>query len=61
MKLNGFSTFLYRIAKFHLVMHFVMRLRKAPIGIQEALHIQCEIRFVASYIVQIRCASDIVV
>ena len=30
MKFNGFSTFLYRLAEFHLVLHFVLRLRKAP-------------------------------
>jgi hypothetical protein len=29
MKFNGFSTFLYRLAEFHLVLHFVLRLRKA--------------------------------
>jgi hypothetical protein len=28
MLFNGFSTFLYRLAEFHLVLHFV--LRKAP-------------------------------
>jgi hypothetical protein len=32
MKFNGFSTFLYRLAdEFHLVLHFVQRLRKAPL------------------------------
>ena len=31
MKFNGFSTFLYRLAEFHLVLHFVLRLRKARI------------------------------
>jgi hypothetical protein len=29
MKFNGFSTFLYWLAEFHLVLHFVLRLRKA--------------------------------
>jgi hypothetical protein len=29
MKFNGFSTFLYRLAEFHLVLHFVLRLQKA--------------------------------
>jgi hypothetical protein len=31
MKFNGFSTFLYMLAELHLVMHVVLRLRKAPI------------------------------
>jgi hypothetical protein len=30
MKFNGSSTFLYMLAEFHLVLHFVLRLRKAP-------------------------------
>jgi hypothetical protein len=33
MKFNGFSTLLYKLAELYLVINFVPRLRKAPIGV----------------------------